>query len=127
MRLTRRKTSRDGWVLLDVVSGLLLMLVTLALLGTVLTRSKKTATRLSDDRAAVRLAERTLLVLNSHGNAPTDEHVRIEPLEVLPELDRHWVRITADVNGREASIVGFVSNPSPSTAPTTAPSTEVNP
>ena len=112
--------ARRGFLMLDVMTGLLLLLVTIALFTNVAAHSRVAAKRLADDRAAVRLAETTLLIRNTRTPTATDARVELVMLDTAAPIDRGWARATATVNGRRAEIVGLIST----TRPTTQPATE---
>jgi hypothetical protein len=101
--------------MLDIVSGLLLMLVTLALLGGMMVRSRAAGKRLADDRAAVRLAESTLLRLGAHADAVPAEGVEVRHLDAAAPEGFRWATATATVAGRRASLTGLVRTASATT------------
>lgn len=103
--------------MLDVVTGLLLMLATLALLGTVLTRTSITARRLADDRAAVRQAETALLTLSA--NDKVDAAVTIRLLDDPAPEGHRWASASATSRSRGITLIGLL--------PTTRPAAEVAP
>jgi hypothetical protein len=62
----------------------------------------------NDKRAAIRLAEETLLAM--HNAPPTDDaRIRIRRLETASESpSKIWVEVTATIDGRAASLTGQV-------------------
>lgn len=118
-RCRRYRSPRRGFLVLDVVGGLMLMLVTVVLLAGITGRSRIAARRLADDRAATRLAETTLLRLAADGSATIDDAVHVTPLDTAAPPGLRWVNATSNLNGRRATIVGLVQVPTAATAPTT--------
>jgi Tfp pilus assembly protein PilX len=109
---------RRGFLMLDVVTGLLLLLVTLALLTNVAAHSRVAARRLADDRAAIRLAEATLLARNGRSPTTTDDRVDLMTLDAAAPVDRQWASATATINGRHVEIIGLVPTTRPVTGAT---------
>jgi type II secretory pathway pseudopilin PulG len=103
--------------MVDVITGLLILVVLTALFATALARQTRGAQRLAESRAAMRLAERTLTALQSGQPppappaAPADEGSAIEiaplgPADGAP--GRAWVRVTVTRNGRtSATLIGL--------------------
>lgn len=105
-----RRRSRRGILLLDVMAGLAVMLVTLVLLANVRSRSQIVARRLADDRAAVHLAEATLLSLHANANTTIDERVRVSRLdEPAAPTGEQWAEVSATVNGRSVTVSGLIA------------------
>ena len=98
----------------DAVMALVIVGLLLAAMSVSLGRQARATQRLADERAAMWAAERALARLQS--GAAHDEQVeldgagiRIEPTEGGEGPAGHaWVRVRADVNGRQAALVGLV-------------------
>ncbi len=108
---TRSRAYRPGgWMLFEAILGLTLV-VTLA--GVVLVASNRqgqTRQRLSDQRAAVRLAEAALTHLQrGEADAPPESGVRVTPMESeSAPAGKQWVEVRADYGKASATLVGLV-------------------
>lgn len=85
----------------------MLLIATLALLASVQVRTQRAASRLADDRAAVHLAESTLITLQ-HGAVTLPEGVSVKRIDRDATSGRQWVRVTASVRGRSVDLTGLV-------------------
>jgi type II secretory pathway pseudopilin PulG len=112
MRAIRR---RRGWVFIDAITALAIVLIMLAVLATAVSRQRRGAERLAETRAAVRMAEDTLTALQSSvppPAAPQGVTVTVHPTEVQPALPApagsEWVEVTIAMNGRSTTLSGIV-------------------
>ena len=122
LRHGRRRRS-SGWILLDLITGLIILLVLLTTLTAALSRHHRGEQQLADTRAAVRLAEQTATALQMGYTPPTPpegESIEIVPLppsspanEPKSPVGHAWVRIRVTNRGRAATLVALT----PSTQP----------
>lgn len=111
----------------DAVMALVIVGLLAAAMSVALGRQARATQRLADERAATWAAERVLSGLQSGG--ARDEQVdvdgagiRIESAEGGKAPAGHaWVRVRADVNGRQATLVGLVPGDSVDGGPAPAP------
>ncbi|MBC8109278.1 MAG: type II secretion system protein [Anaerolineae bacterium] len=106
------KQSRRGFLLIDMVIGLLLLAVMTTVLAVGVRSRQKGSAHLTDTRAALRSAEAALYELQAGAPAPTsrkDVAVRIidQQSDTAPAGHR-WVRVEATCNGRSASLYGLI-------------------
>jgi type II secretory pathway pseudopilin PulG len=109
------RVSRHGFLLVDVITGLVL----LTALGTamVVAQSARShaARKLADTRAAIRLAERALMELQSGRPTPTDTpdaQTEVRPLTSDPAISgTKWVRVRTTLHGQSAVLCGLVPAP----------------
>jgi len=104
--------NRDGFVLLDLMTGLFLMAVLAAVLFVGVQTRAKAAARLAESRAAVRSAEAALGELQSGEKNPLPRAgvaVRVidEPSAPAPSGYR-WVRVEATCARKTAELCGVV-------------------
>lgn len=92
------------------MTALLLLLITFVLFLDVTTRRIRVANTLTNDRAAVRLAEHVLLSMREKGLDQNGmaEGIRVERLSDPAPAGHAWVQVHAQVGGRSASLVGLV-------------------
>lgn len=102
-----------GFFLIDALIGLLLIGVLATLLAVTADRTSRAQRRLADDRAATRAAERVLVSLQAGTplQPPGDDtKILVQRLDT-ETADRVWVRVTATVAGRPATLYGLVAAP----------------
>jgi type II secretory pathway pseudopilin PulG len=101
-----------GYVLLDVVAGLSIVVLLTGVLTVSADRQQRATRRLDDQRKATALAERTLTNLQLGQPAPTD----IEGATVRliasnggsPPTGKRWIAVHTSVSGRSSDLVGLV-------------------
>jgi type II secretory pathway pseudopilin PulG len=117
------RAKRHAFLLVDVITGLVL----LAALGTALVIAQSArshaARKLADTRTAIRLAERSLIELQSGRSIPADTpNARVEVRPLTSETGiagKKWIQVRTTLHGQSASLCGLV--------PTQAVPTEVRP
>jgi hypothetical protein len=104
--------------MLDMITGLIVLLVLIATFSAALLRQQRGQQKLSDTRAAIRLAEQTASALQL-GEAPPappeGESIEIVPVssqEAKPPAGHAWVRIRVTNNGRSATLVALARSSS---------------
>jgi type II secretory pathway pseudopilin PulG len=103
---------RRGWLLLEVLGSMFIITLLAAVLFTASEQDRKGLDRLSDSRAAARVAEAALTMMQS-GQSPaaSDDAARISihPLSQPADLPKlTWVQVHAVVGRDQADIVGLV-------------------
>ena len=115
---------RAGIMIADAVTGLLIISVLAASMTVALQRHERGSRRVADERAATWAAEAALARMQAGGapaeagdgpdeaagtNDPPPPRVVVEPAEGGAAMVGHaWVRVRAEVNGRQSSLVGLV-------------------
>ncbi len=109
MNNSRWNHHRRGLISLEFITALMLLLATVLLFLGVTSKRIKVSKRLADDRAAVRLAERTMLTLRVNGflSAKTLQGVAVTKLADPAPADYAWFEVNATVEERKASLVGL--------------------
>jgi Tfp pilus assembly protein PilX len=103
---------RLGWVLLDILMGMLIISVIGVTLGAGAAWHKRALSRLSDSRAALRVAESALTSLQA-GQHVTASTVEFHPIAQGSDVrGMTWVQVSATINGRSAPLVGLVPSQS---------------
>jgi hypothetical protein len=100
---------RQGWVIIDITVGLILVTLTGVALAVAMQAQQKGLQGLADSRAAARVAESTLISLSAGEVAPPlhDATVLVELLPMADEpKDFAWVKVHASVNHRTAELTG---------------------
>lgn len=115
--MTRRaiqRRNRRGFLSLEFMAGLLLLLAAFGLLLEVESRRIRVVARLADERAALRLAEETLLSIRHEGlgadatTKPVDERITIKRLPDPAPPAHAWVEVTARGDKRTVTLSGLV-------------------
>jgi hypothetical protein len=91
--------------------GLILVAALASALAVAAGRQRRSITRLADSRAAVHLADRSMVALQTSRTLPeasADEQVAVVPLPDDAPPGQQWVRVTATVRGRSFELVGIV-------------------
>lgn len=107
-----RKRIRRGWLAADTMIGLAIVLALLTTLGAALAKQQRASDRLAETRASVRLAEQTLIAMQTSQEAPVappDVTITVTALHAsggAPTLK--WVRVTVARSNRVQSLVGLV-------------------
>jgi hypothetical protein len=105
MRCRHSPSRYRGVFLLDVLTALIVMIALGTALMVAINRTTGAADKLANDREAIEAAQRTILALQRHQPAPTfDERTRVK----VDPLTAGWVRVTAEVDTRTATITGWV-------------------
>ena len=101
---------RRGLISLEFMTALMLLLATVLLFLGVTSKRIRVSKRLADERAAVRLAEQTMLTLrvNGYASATPIERVAITKLADPAPAAHVWVEVNATVEERKTSLVGLV-------------------
>src|SRR6476620_11040718 len=99
MRLRRR-----GFMMMEVLAGLFLLIaLSMALAASVGLRAKN-AQKLSDQRAALAIAQQALAT----GTAPADSPAHISIKQFDKKIgDRHWIEVSVALNGRHITLCGL--------------------
>jgi hypothetical protein len=104
-------TPRRGFFVSDAVVGLGILAAVALGVAAASRSAGVAATRLADQRSAVRLAENVLVVLQS-GEAIDDawqERITLRPLPDAPPVgQRVWIEVQAKVGHATASLAGLV-------------------
>ncbi len=103
-------TRRRGLISIEFISALLLILATLVLFLDVTAKRIRVANTLANDRAATRMAERTLLSMRRGGvtQGGAADGVTIRKLSDPAPVDHAWIEIEARIGPRSATLVGLV-------------------
>ena len=97
-----------AFVLADMLIGLFVVLTLAGLMGTSAVWHRRAADRMADARAATAAADGALVKL-AQGHPP-GAGVRVEPVSGGEAIPGHaWVRVTATVHGRSATLVGLAT------------------
>lgn len=108
LRSIRQDTLDSGFVFLDIMFGLgLLGLITFVIVAGV-GRQQRAAQKLSDTRAATRLAEDALVALRAGAAAPAEEGVQLMRLADAAPEGFVWARAEARSGTAQAQVVGLV-------------------
>ncbi|MGD0464046.1 MAG: type II secretion system protein [Tepidisphaeraceae bacterium] len=102
--------ARRGWVLLDVLMGMIIVAILGAILGGAAAMHQRGMLHLQDSRTANRLAESALLSMKSH-QSPTASSGGELFFQKLPDSQvpgMSWVEVRAAVHNRTASLIGLV-------------------
>jgi type II secretory pathway pseudopilin PulG len=102
---------RHGWVLLDVLMGMIIVALLAAILGAAAAMNQRSLQHLADSRAATLEAESALLSLQSHqkptlGNGGQSSCKKLSDFPKTPNMT--WIEVRATVNARTATIIGLV-------------------
>ena len=104
---------RRGFMVIETITGLILIIALAATLTAALVRQHTAAQKLSDSRAAMRLAEETITALQLGRPPPArEEGVVIEIAPLAPAQgspDHAWVRVRVTLRtGRSVSLTALV-------------------
>lgn len=91
--------------MIDVVIGLALMGVLIAVLGSAVSQYQRATRRLARHRQALRLAEEAITHLQF--GEPTDAAIAVHPQPLAGLPDRRWVTVTVHVGEASASLTGL--------------------
>ncbi len=109
--MNRSRPARAGYVWIDAVVGLGIVSSLSIVLVTTVSRQHTAELRLADARAALHLAEQTLLNVQHGQPAPLlapDSRLQLIPVTGDTPKGYGWVRVSATVHGLERSLVGIV-------------------
>lgn len=98
--------SRKGFFTLDGIAALLVLAVLITILGLVAGQRAKMVGRLADTRAAMRLAEKTLLDLQQGLKINPPPEVKVTPLPLVEGDAVPWVRVDVQAGTRTISLTG---------------------
>ena len=100
---------RNGWVFIDVLVGIMLVVILAAILSTAAGMERRSIRHLDDSRAACHLAESALLSMSGGKPLAAGAPVSVRELRGSPQIDgMKWIEVQAKVNGCAASLVGCV-------------------
>ena len=127
--MARAKLNQRGWIFMDVLTAMMIVAILAGLLGAAVAAQDRALHHLADSRAAMRLAESTLISLQAgdtvapapgngnpgesrgggFANGPSAGNVTIRQLSTdSSAAGMVWVQVQATVNGRHAALVGLV-------------------
>ena len=117
MKPSRFNFTRPAFFAADALIGLILVSALAAALWVSLERYSAADRALANTREALRTAESALIDLQSRRPLPTgadQRHIIVRPLpDPSPAVGRKWVRVSATVENREASLVGLIPEQTP--------------
>jgi type II secretory pathway pseudopilin PulG len=110
---------RQGWILLDVLMGMIIVSILGTLLGAAAAMHDRAAHHLDDTRAATRQAESALLMMQSHQippEKPTEKptvgnggFLTVKKLPTPSQIpNTTWIEVRATVHTRTAALIGLV-------------------
>lgn len=101
---------RSGFLLADALMALAMVALLAAIMATAMGQQSRAARRLSDGRAAMRIAERVMLDLHTGGTAPSgaDAKVCVEPVAAEAPAGLAWVRVSVQVERSRATLLGLM-------------------
>jgi type II secretory pathway pseudopilin PulG len=111
--MTHRKNHRRGWMMLEAITAVCLLSMMAMLLTVALRQQERGLKQLAEARAASRAAEAALTAMQSGQSRAVVEsgEAKISVTE-LPEpsdaAGMEWVRVHADLAGRQAELIGLV-------------------
>ena len=112
MRTQRTHRDRRGFMLMDVIVGLIVVAVLTVTLGVAVTKQRRASDRLGDSRESARLAEQTLTALQTAvppPAAPEGATVSVRRDEATKAPDGcMWAVVTVTQNGRSVDLCGIV-------------------
>jgi len=107
-----RGAHRRGFMLMDVIGGLILVATLATVLAIAMNRQNRAQQKLADSRAAVRIAERVLADLQTSGKtAADDDDTRITIHRAEGAADARglaWAEVRVAFRDQQASLVGLV-------------------
>lgn len=108
------RSKQRGYIATDAIMALAIVAILLTLLTVAVSRQRRGSDRLADSRAAVRLAEATLLAMQTDAALPATPHgfaVTVRQLTAQHELQLSsgctWVEVVVTFDGRSSSLVGI--------------------
>ena len=106
---SRAHVSPRGFVIIDVVIGLMILAAVAAALIVALNRHQHASSRLAETRGLTWAAEQAMAELQS-GRKPQGDGIQVESssTDAAPPAGYAWVRVRAERNGRSATLVGLV-------------------
>lgn len=109
MQITRSRHERSGFLLADVLLGLILLATLATVLALSLNMRSRSAIRLAHQRAALQTAQQVLAALGSDGQAPAvDPGMTVQiSRSGTRSGDFEWVEVTVVHEGRRAALVGL--------------------
>ena len=116
MAMKRQRSNhrrRRGFLAIDAVMALAIVMILTMALTVAVTRQNLASQKLAETRAAMRLAEATMIALQTGQTppaAPTGASVRVQRLDAPGEVPRGcaWTTITVTLNGRATDVTGIV-------------------
>ena len=98
------RSPRRGFMLIEVLAGIFLLLALAMALGASVALRARNAQHLSDQRAALAIAQQVL----AEGAAPADSPAQISIQRGDKRIgDRGWIDVNVTLNGRHASLSGL--------------------
>ena len=91
-RVVKCRAGRAGWIMLDMITGLIILLVLIATFSAALLRQQRGQQKLADTRAAVRVAEQTATALQLGLTSSEIEGVQARLRSLLKDIDRGKIK-----------------------------------
>src|SRR5437867_3753180 len=104
MRSSQRRFARRGFMTVDVIAGIMLLVALTTMLASATGLRARNAQHLADQRTALAIAQRTL----SEGKVPADSSARVAIHNTgRRNGNRQWIEVSVLFNGRHASLIGL--------------------
>jgi hypothetical protein len=112
-RLRHPHVHRRGFWLADAITGIGILVILTLMLANATKHYRAGSDRLADTRVAERLAEQTMLALQSHQPPPTSaqgDTIEIAPLDEKRDLPTGctWIRVRVVHHDRASELLGVV-------------------
>ena len=105
MRIEKRIFRRRGFMMIDMLAGIILLTAMATMLAASAGLRERNAQHLSDQRAALQIAEQTLF----SGKAPEKTPAQITIRRSTTRIgQREWIEVSVLLNGRHATLAGLV-------------------
>jgi type II secretory pathway pseudopilin PulG len=104
----------NGWFLADAIVGMTIVVILTSTLAVAISRQSLGSQRLAESRAATRLAEATLIALQTSQPAPAvpeGAKVMVEPGEALGNC--RWATVSVTINRHTSQLSGLVRADAP--------------
>jgi hypothetical protein len=107
----RARKSKRAFFTTDALVGLIVVAALASALAVTAGQQRRSITRLANSRAAIHLADRAMVSLQTSRTLPetsADEGIAVAPLPDDAPPGQQWVCVTATVRGRSFELVGLV-------------------